>query len=79
MSLGTLTHKYDLDVAGRVTGLSVRNIFISPDCKVFAAGHFDTEIFLYRPSFEKSDKIASLNHTTKIDLNLKSKKKVYVY
>ena len=30
-------------------------------------------------TFEKSEKMATLMHTQKIDLNLKSKKKVYVY
>ena len=79
VSLGTLTHKYDLEVAGRASALAVRNLFFSPDSKFFAAGLYDTEIHIYRPSFEKSEKMASLQHTQRIDLNQKSKKKVYVY
>ena len=30
-SLGTLTHKYDLEIAGRASALSVRTLSLSPD------------------------------------------------
>jgi hypothetical protein len=73
VATGDLINKFEPEVVG----LGIKNLTLSPNHGIIAAGLYDDSIVLYNTL--SAQEIASLSHIPKIDLNQKSSKTVYVY